>query len=105
MPDSTEERFENVGPTLGAELASKALWAVLVAMICIIIFIAWAFRKVSKPVASWKYGVAAVIALAHDTIITLGLFSVLGHFLNVEIDSLFVPAILTVIGFSVRSLF
>ncbi len=101
-PDAIEERFETVGPILGAELAKKAFWALGVALIGIIIFIAWAFRKVSRPVASWKYGASAVIALAHDTIITLGVFAVLGKFYNVEIDSLFVPAILTVIGFSVH---
>lgn len=102
LPNANEERFETVGPTLGAELSKKAGWALAAALACIIIFISWAFRKVSRPVASWKYGLAAVIALIHDTIITLGVFSIIGHFLNVEIDSLFVPAILTVIGFSVH---
>ncbi|MFH1111752.1 MAG: protein translocase subunit SecF [Patescibacteria group bacterium] len=98
----TSKRFESIGPVLGYELARKALWATGLALIFIIIYIAWAFRKVARPVASWKYGVSAIIALAHDVLITVGLFSILGHYLNVEIDSLFVSAILTVLGFSVH---
>ncbi len=98
----TVSRFESIGPVLGSELARKALWAIGLALLFIIIYIAWAFRKVARPVASWKYGISAIIALAHDVLITVGVFSVLGHYLNVEIDSLFVSAILTVLGFSVH---
>ncbi|MFA4936741.1 MAG: protein translocase subunit SecF [Patescibacteria group bacterium] len=100
--DISEKRFESVGPTLGAELWRKALWAIGVALFFIIIYIAWAFRKVTRPVASWKYGLTAVIALAHNTVITVGIFSVLGHFWGVEVDSLFVSALLTLLGFSVH---
>lgn len=95
-------RVETVGPTIGAELLQKAILSLLVASLAIVLYIAWAFREVSQPVASWKFGVAAIIALLHDVLVVLGIFSILGHFLNVEIDSLFVTALLTVIGFSVH---
>ncbi len=98
----TEKRFESVGPIVGAELKSRALWSIVVALFFIVSYIAWAFRKVSHPVASWKYGVAAIIALAHDVVVTTGAFSILGHFKGIEVDMLFVSAILTVIGFSVH---
>lgn len=98
----SELRFETIGPTIGKELQQRSLWALIVALVFIVIYIAWAFRKVSRPVASWKYGLTAIIALAHDAIITVGAFSLLGHFMGVEVDSLFVSALLTVIGFSVH---
>ena len=71
-------------------------------LVGIILYIAWAFRKVSEPVSSWKYGVTAIIALAHDVIIPTGIFAVLGYVLNVEMDILFVTALLTILGFSVN---
>ncbi len=71
-------------------------------LLLIIIYIAFAFRKVSRPVASWKYGVAAVIALFHDVFIPTGIFSILGHYFGVEIDLLFVTGLLTILGFSVH---
>lgn len=98
-----EKRFESVGPVVGQELKNKAIWAVSLAVIMMIAYIAWAFRKVSKPVASWKYGMGAIIALIHDLIITTGIFSVLGHFSpSYEIDLLFVTAMLTILGYSVN---
>lgn len=98
----TEQRFEAIGPTIGSELKSKAIEAIIVVLIFIILYIAYAFRKVSKPVASWKYGLAAIIALVHDILIITGIFAALGHFGIVEIDSLFVTALLTILGFSVH---
>jgi preprotein translocase subunit SecF len=68
----------------------------------IITYIAYAFRKVSKPVASWKFGVAAILALVHDIVIVTGLFSILGRFTGAEVDSLFITALLTILGFSVH---
>ncbi|MEK7167917.1 MAG: protein translocase subunit SecF [Patescibacteria group bacterium] len=97
-----EQRFESVGPVIGKELRSKAFLAIALASLMIVLYLAYAFRKVSKPVASWKYGVAAIIALIHDIIIVTGLFSILGHFLNMEVDSLFITALLTILGFSVH---
>jgi preprotein translocase subunit SecF len=99
---AVEKRFETVGPVIGAELARKAIMAVLVASLCIIAYIAWAFRRIPRPYSSWKFGVSAVIALIHDVIVVLGLFALFGHLYHVEIDSLFVTAVLTVIGFSVH---
>ena len=97
-----ELRFDSVGPTIGDELKSKSVTAMIVVLMAIILYIAWAFRKVSKPVASWKYGMSAIIALFHDVIITLGVFAVLGHFYGIEVTSAFVAAILTVLGYSVN---
>jgi len=97
-----EKRFESVGPVIGQELKNRSFWAILAVLIAIIIYIAYAFRKVSKPVASWRYGVAAIIALAHDVTIPMGIFAVLGHFLGVEVGLLFVTALLTILGFSVH---
>ncbi len=97
-----EERFESIGPIIGQELKDKAVKAILIVLLFIVMYIAYAFRKVSKPVESWKYGVSAIIALAHDLIIIIGIFSVLGYFFNIEVDSLFVTALLTILGFSVH---
>ncbi|MFA5126485.1 MAG: protein translocase subunit SecF [Patescibacteria group bacterium] len=98
----TENRFESIGPTIGVELKNKAIQSIIVVLICILLYIAYAFRKVSKPVESWKYGVAAIIALLHDVIVVSGVFAILGYFAGIEIDSLFVTALLTVLGFSVH---
>ncbi len=100
--DIIEKRFESIGPVIGKELKNKAIWAISLAIIVIILYIAWAFRKVSKPVASWKYGIGAIIALAHDILIVIGVFVVLGHFLNFEVGILFVTALLTILGYSVN---
>ena len=97
-----ELRRETIGPTIGKELIRKAIIALVVAIVAIVLYIAWAFRKVPSPASSWRFGVSAIVALFHDVIIVVGVFSVLGHFLAVEVDSLFVTAILTVIGFSVH---
>lgn len=101
-PELIEKQFTSIGPTIGKELTRKTIWALILANILITIYIAFSFRKVSKPVPSWQYGVAAVLALIHDVIITLGVFAFLGHFFNIEIDASFIAAILTVIGFSVH---
>ncbi len=97
-----ERRVENVGPVIGAELSKKAAIAVILASIVIVLYIAFSFRKVPKPQASWRFGVAAVVALMHDILVVVGVFAILGKLLGVEIDTLFVTALLTVIGFSVH---
>jgi preprotein translocase subunit SecF len=97
-----ETSFETVGPTVGEETRNNALTAVLIASIAIALYIAWAFREVSKPVASWKFGITAIIALVHDTLITIGIFALFGYFFGAEVDSLFITAILTIMGFSVH---
>ncbi len=100
--DIKELRFETVGPTIGKETTNNAFKAVLIASMLIITFIAWAFRKIPKPYSSIKFGICAVVALIHDILVVVGVFSLLGHFYNVEIDSLFITALLTIMGFSVH---
>lgn len=97
-----EIRYDSVGPTIGTELQTKAVYAVLLVLLMITLFIAFVFRKVSKPVSSWKYGVVALIALAHDVIVPLGAFALMGHYWGAEVDTLFVTAILVILGFSVH---
>lgn len=98
----TETRFETVGPTVSADITKKAFLLIGAASVLIVFFLAYSFRKVPKPVSSWQFGVTAIIALLHDVLVMVGIFSILGHFLNIEIDSMFVVAALTVIGFSVH---
>ena len=102
LGNAKELQFTSVGPILGAELLSKAWIAIALVVISIIIFIAWAFRKVSKPVQSWKYGVVAIITLLHDVIVPVGLFALLGHIMGAEVDSLFIVALLTILGISIN---
>lgn len=97
-----ELQFDAVGPSIGKELKSKSFNASLIALVVIIIFISFSFRKVSLPVASWKYGVSSIIALVHDVLITLGVFSALGYFYGVEVNTPFIAAILTILGYSIN---
>jgi preprotein translocase subunit SecF len=98
-----EMRFESIGPTVGAEMRSKAVWSLSLVLVAIAAYVAYAFRKVSRPVASWKYGITTLIAaLLHDVLIPLGVFAILGKVLMVEINSAFIAAMLTVLGFSVH---
>ncbi len=99
----SENSFETIGPTIGHELLKRAVTAIVLVLLAIIIYISWAFRKVGVgPVPSWVYGASAVVALAHDVLIVVGIFSILGHYAQIEIDSFFVTALLTVLGFSVH---
>ncbi len=97
-----QQEFSTIGPTIGGETTQNAVKAVLVASLLVVIYISWVFRKVPKPASSIRFGVSTVIALLHDVLVVVGVFSILGHFLHVEIDSLFVTALLTIIGFSVH---
>jgi preprotein translocase subunit SecF len=96
------KRFDLVGPVLGQELQGKAIWSLILVMLAIVLFIAFAFRNVSRPVASWKYGLIAIVALMHDVIIPTGIFAYLGRNGGYEIDALFVTALLVILGFSVH---
>lgn len=103
MGTSSEElRFDSVGPSIGNELKRKTFYAVILAIIAILIYIAWAFRKVSKPVESWKYGLASIIALGFNILVVIGVFSVLGKFWNVEINTPFIAALLTILGYTIN---
>ena len=97
-----EDQFTTIGPTIGAELLQKAWIAIALVVLCTIIFIAWAFRGVSKPVQSWKYGIVAIVTLLHDILVPAGLFAVLGHFVGAEVDALFIVALLTILGISIN---
>jgi preprotein translocase subunit SecF len=98
-----QRRFNSIGPTIGSELRSKALYAILCVILAIVLYIAFAFRHVSHPISSWVYGFVAIVALVHDVIIPTGVYVALGHyFVDVQIDVLFVTAILTILGFSVH---
>lgn len=97
-----EEQFNTLGPVVGTQLKNKALLAIAIVIICIVLFITFAFRKVSTPVASWKYGLATIIALAHDVIIPTGVFVTWSHFYGGQIDLLFVTALLAILGYSVH---
>ncbi len=100
--ETVERRFDTIGPTVGRELRTQSFLAIGLTAVGIVVYLAWAFRRVSKPVASWKYGVVAVSAFIHDVMIPIGVFAFLGHFYGVAVDSLFITALLTVMGFSVH---
>lgn len=97
-----EKRFESIGPIIGSELKRKAIISIIIASVAIILYLAWAFRRASETISSWKMGVAAVVALIHDILIICGVFVFLGKYFNVAIDAYFVTALLTVLGFSVH---
>ena len=97
-----ERSFEYIGPSIGQELKQKTILSMFLALLAITLYIAFAFRKVSKPVSSWKYGIASLIALFHDILIPLGVFAILGKFYNIEITIPIIAALLTILGFSVH---
>lgn len=102
LSPAEEKSFQYIGPSVGQELRNKTEIAIALALLAITIYIAFAFRKVSRPVASWKYGITSLIALFHDILIPLGIFSVLGKLYNVEVTIPIVAALLTILGFSVH---
>ncbi|XOU94856.1 MAG: protein translocase subunit SecF [Candidatus Kerfeldbacteria bacterium] len=98
-----EKSFESIGPTIGQELKEKAIVAMILVLVFIVLYTSFAFRKSgSANVKPWVYGLGTLVALFHDIIIVVGIFAILGKFWNVEIDILFITALLTVLGFSVH---
>ncbi|MDO8670179.1 MAG: protein translocase subunit SecF [Dehalococcoidia bacterium] len=91
--------FDTVSPIIASEIVRNASIAVALASLGILFYISWAFRKVPNP---FRYGLCAIVALLHDALVVLGVFSILGKLFNIEIDSMFITALLTVIGFSVH---
>ena len=91
--------FDSVSGIIGAENVRNATIAVIVASLVILIYVTWAFRRVPSP---FRYGVAAVVALVHDVFIVLGVFSVLGETINLEVNAMFITGVLTTIGYSVN---
>lgn len=100
--DAKQEEFSTIGPTVGKETTVNAIKAIALASLLIVVYISIVFRKVPKPASPIRFGISTVIALLHDVLVVVGVFSLLGYFLHVEVDSLFVTAVLTVIGFSVH---
>jgi len=106
----TIERLTDVGPSIGSELRTKALIAIALVALCIVLYIAFVFRKVSstemsrgtRGISSWWYGLITIVTLIHDLAIPLGAFAVFGYLWGAQVDTLFVTAILTVLGYSVH---
>jgi preprotein translocase subunit SecF len=98
----SEMGFQSIGPSIGKELKNRAINAFIFAVIGISLYIAYAFRKVSHPVSSWKFGIVALLTLFHDAIIPLGMLSFLGHYKGVEIDTSIIVSLLVIVGFSVH---
>ncbi len=98
----SQTKVDFIGASVSNDIKKNSIWAVILATFGIALYIAWAFRKVSRPIPSWQYGINAVIALIHDILITTGVFVFLGRFYGVEIGVPFVAALLTILGFSVH---
>lgn len=101
-PQATELAYTSVGPALGSQFAAKALWAILAVVLAIILYITFAFRKVSRPLPSWGYGLTVIAILVHDIVIPAGFFAILAHFTGASVDALFVTALLALLGYSVN---
>jgi preprotein translocase subunit SecF len=97
-----ELQFDSVGPSIGQELKQKSFNAMVLALLMIILYITIVFNKVSRPVASWKYGLVAIGALVYNIVFTLGAFAALGRFHGVEINTPFIAALLTILGYCVN---
>ncbi|NLF52318.1 MAG: protein translocase subunit SecF, partial [Leptolinea sp.] len=97
--DVTVLQFETVGPTIGQEIASRAAITIAMAAIGILLYITWAFRGIPN---AFRYGVAAILAMLHDVIVIIGMGAILGQFMGWEVDTLYLTALLTVIGYSVN---
>lgn len=100
--EAQEVRFETVGPTVSQDLIRKSVYAVAVASVGIVLYLAYAFRRSSQQVSSWRFGIIAIVALLHDLAVTVGAFSLAGRLLGYQVDALFITALLTVLGFSVH---
>ncbi|MFA5998377.1 MAG: protein translocase subunit SecF [Candidatus Paceibacterota bacterium] len=99
---ATELSFTSIGPALGSQFATKALWAIFAVILVIVLYIAFAFRKVSHPVPSWGYGLTVVAMLAIDLIVPAGFYAAYAHFTGAEVDSLFIVALLALLGYCVN---
>lgn len=102
LPAFDETRFTTIGPTIGKTLLNKAVVAAIVSIFMIVIYLYIAFRKIPKEVNPWRFGASAIVTLIHDVVIIMGIFAVLGKFMDVEMDALFATAMLTLFGYSVN---
>ncbi len=99
---TSELQFNSIGPSVGEELRSKSLTALAIVFLAILIYVAWAFRKITAPIQSWKYGVITIITAFHDVALPIGVFALLGHWRGDEIGTPFIAAILTIMGYSIN---
>ncbi len=97
----TENRFDSIGPTVGNDLKTKSIKAIIISLLAVVVYLAIVFRKLSSVLSPWALGLSAVAALVHDVLVPVGLFALLGHYLNIEITSIFVAAVLTILGYSI----
>ncbi len=97
-----EKRFTTIGPTVGKTLKVRSFWALVVAATVMVLYIAFAFRNIPRKLSPWRFGIIAVIALIHDVLITLGVFVLLGMFTAFEVNTLFISALLIILGYSVN---
>jgi len=97
-----ERRLESIGPTIGKELREKTLVLIVVSLIALLFYIAIAFKKVSRPLSSWQYGIISIITLFFDVLITIGIFTFLGKFYNVQFNIPIVTALLTILGYTIN---
>ncbi len=97
----TENRFDSIGPTVGNDLKTKSIKAIIISLLAVVVYLAIVFRKLSSVLSPWALGLSAVAALVHDVLVPIGLFALLGHYLNIEITSIFVAAVLTILGYSI----
>lgn len=102
LSGGTIEKLTDIGPTVGKELRTKALLALALVLICIVLYVAFVFRGVSKPISSWIYGLITIVTLLHDVVIPVGAFALFGYLWGAQVDILFVTALLTILGFSVH---
>jgi len=97
----TENRFDSIGPIVGNDLKTKSIKAIIISLLAVVVYLAIVFRKLSSVLSPWALGLSAVAALVHDVLVPIGLFALLGHYLNIEITSIFVAAVLTILGYSI----
>lgn len=102
LGDVRERQFTTIGPTVGESLKTRSFWALTVAAIAIVLYIAFAFRKIPRKLSPWRFGIIAVVTLLHDVIITIGIFVLISNTTNFEFDTLFITALLTILGYSVN---
>ncbi len=100
--DVTEVQFASIGPSIGQEVKSKSVMAVLLVTLVVLLYIAWSFRTASVPVSSWVYAGVVIMTFIHDVMIPVGIISVLGHFWGWELNSPFIAAVLTILGYSIN---
>ena len=102
LGEITERQFTTIGPTVGETLKKRSLWALSIAAVAIILYIAFVFRKVPRKLSPWRFGIIAVITLLHDIMITVGIFVIISQYTAFEFDTLFITALLTILGYSVN---